>query len=108
MPYTAEPNTSISHGTHRLEDLIPCFIAAIDSLTEAESLSEDRDPVKYGALDDVLGAIERRINPGYYESEDAVWDMEWLFDTLDSYSPEGCYFGSHPGDGADFGWWEHE
>ena len=34
--------------------------------------------------------------------------MEVLFDALDDLSPQGHYFGSHPGDGSDFGFWPIE
>ena len=70
---------SVSHGTMREEDLIPCFMEAVDDLKESESLSDFRDPGKFGALDDALGAMERRVSqPQYYESDDVQWDMEWL------------------------------
>ncbi len=41
----------------------------------------------------------------YYGTEDAGWDLESLFEALDSYSPPYFYFGAHPGDGSDYGWW---
>ncbi|MCS2443096.1 hypothetical protein NXX09_24160 [Bacteroides uniformis] len=41
-----------------------------------------------------------------WNSDDAAGLLESLFDTLDSYSPEGYYFGAHLGDGSDYGFWK--
>lgn len=89
---TAEIGT-ISHGTLRTQDLLEAFAA------ELRRLNPKGD----------LAYITDRFNePGYFESEDAQWDLETLSDTLNAMAPEGCYFGAHPGDGADFGFWPHE
>lgn len=53
--------------------------------------------------------MESRIdNDGYYGSENADWDLEALFDALDHYALPGFYFGAHPGDGSDYGYWLSE
>lgn len=44
----------------------------------------------------------------YYQSEDSDSDLEALFDALECYSAPYFYFGAHPGDGADYGWWLSE
>lgn len=107
---------SVICGTHRNEDLIPAFVDALDDIRErlaapgttTEEPAALAERVKMVAgLDNVLGGIEKRMEAeGYFESEDADWDLnEILFPILDQHAPPFCYFGSHEGDGADFGFW---
>lgn len=85
---------SVSWGTHLPQDLIPRFIDTLAQLDPHKAkvfraeLPEDLEP-----------------NDPYWESEEAQWLLEELFDTLDEFAPDGYYFGSHEGDGSDFGFW---
>lgn len=102
-------NLVVSNGTHRPEDLIPAFIEALDARRELLSLRGTLGSGEFGRLDDRLGEIERRMErEDYWESDDAAWDIEWLFNELDNLAPEGTYFGAHEGDGACFGFWPVE
>ena len=112
---TIETGTIIS-GTLREEDLIPAFIDALSALNEERSLewrkhfpNEIVAVRAFSTIDDRLAYIEQRMrDESYWLSDDAQWDMEWLIGQLNFFAPEGTYFGSHPGDGADFGFWECE
>jgi len=88
-----EPNTSVSRDTMRPEDLIPAFIAAIP---------DDAERARF----------ERRLDGLTFETGDQQEEMDALlddlFDALDAHAPEGCYFGAHPGDGSDYGFWRIE
>ena len=92
------PIGSVSCGTMRAEDLIPSF------LYEA----------KQHRLSKANRAEIRRIEAaakveGYYDTEEASFDLnESLFDILESVAGPFFYFGSHPGDGADYGFWLSE
>jgi hypothetical protein len=114
---TAELGSVIS-GTMRHEDLIPAFIDRLDDLKQELALSA-ADPTnagceldivrQVGAIDDFLGAIEQRMEvEGYCDSEESAYDLESLFDALEVFAPDGCYFGAHPGDGSDYGFWQAE
>ncbi len=89
---------SISSGTMRPEDLIPAFLSAMKD----EMLAGPR--IKGHAK--LWREIDKRSDKAdYYESEDADWDLEALFDALQEYAGPYFYFGAHEGDGADYGFW---
>lgn len=101
---------SISHGTMRPEDLIPALMSTLDDLRERRSFEKGADDPervqRHGREDDELGAMERRVKTkGYFDSEEASFDLETLSDMLNEYAPEGAFFGAHPSDGADYGFW---
>lgn len=88
---------SVSTATMRPEDLIPTF---------AYELSQHRLSRKSrGRLRSIEAATVRE---GYYESEEVGFDLEWLFDALNEHAAPWMYFGAHPGDGADYGFWLSE
>ena len=78
---------TIISGTMRAEDLIPAFCDALDEI-------EPDNPV---------AAEARAITD--FDSE-AAWELvHALGDELNGHAPPFAYFGSHVGDGADFGFW---
>lgn len=99
---------SVSHGTLRLEDLIPAFVDALSDVLEWDSLNPNPrlSVAEHEACQDELGLIERWIaEEDYFESDGAIDALEWLQDTLQDLAPEGYRFGAHEGDGSDYGFW---
>jgi hypothetical protein len=80
-------------GTHRPEDLIPAFMEVLHDLA----------PIRVDALYQVFGDEIRNA-----ADRDGYFVNEVLFNALDECAPEGYYFGAHPGDGSDFGYWPEE
>ncbi len=85
---------SISHGTMLPEDLIPAFVSELE-------LCSNGNPADKPLIDEA-NALED------YESDEAQDILNDLFDALSNYAPSYGYFGSHPGDGADYGFWLSE
>jgi hypothetical protein len=101
---------TISEGTLSPEDLIPRFVEALAiRLDELEREQHVRGRSLSGevarALQDLEEVELRTGAPEYYDSEDADEDLEWLQEILGHFAPPGHWFGAHPGDGADFGFW---
>lgn len=91
---------TVSHATMRSQDLLPAFV----------------DELRYlGHRDTKLTIIERRVQSAlngkygeedtYFENEESSWDLDDLFDMLDSHALPYMYFGAHAGDGSDYGFW---
>jgi hypothetical protein len=90
---------TVSHGTMRSEDLIPDFLY----------LLKQQKPL-HKAHRQLIKEIEANMaKDDYFDSEEASYDLnEGLFEALNDYAPPYFYFGSHPGDGSDYGFWLSE
>ena len=97
----ADLNCTLIHGTYRPCDLIPAFLEVIKNTPEYAQIVQTNDSNLQVIFDPSAGEHDDR-----WESDDINCFLnEELFDTLDSYSPEGYYFGAHTGDCSDFGFW---
>ena len=84
---------SVVSGTLRPRDLIEAFA---DELASLDSAGKYRN----------LVAEARALDP---DSDDATEVLSELEQSLGELSPPYVFFGAHPGDGADFGYWvDHE
>lgn len=93
-------NGTLISGTHRMCDLIPVMLAAIRDTAEYVQL-HDRLPSV--VTDPVASEWDDRWNDA-----DVIYLYEELTDIMERYAPEGYYFGTHPGDGSDFGYWRDD
>ena len=95
---------TVIHGTMRTQDLIPAFL---DTL--AEVWPEAYEGYMAAAFPPIPAYVQDEGDYSeWWDSEDAHWLLESLFDQLNEAAPEGYYFGAHPGDGSDYGFWAFE
>jgi hypothetical protein len=93
----ANVRETVIRATHRSYDLIPALMEVI------------KDTPEYVQMMNVVPAFAAEDHDsGWWDCLDAIQILEELFDILDSYAPDGFYFGAHIGDGSDFGFWENE
>lgn len=97
----ADLDCTVIHATLRPQDLIPAFLNVLKDTPEYEQLVANNAGVpSYAQEDD---------DSEWWNSEDcSILLNEELFIVLNQYAPEGYYFGSHQGDGSDFGYWKEE
>ena len=94
-------------GSLKHEDIFDPHIQALTSALDFAEAGRDADEMEKARRE--LAEIERRHNDeGYYESETAQLDLDALSSLLNDFAPEGYYWGAHPGDGADFGYWRSD
>jgi hypothetical protein len=88
---------SIISATRREQDLIPAFEGVLD----IAGVEYERP----AAADKLLLGQSLTDND---QEEVSYYLNETLCDLLGEIAPKGTYFGAHPGDGSDFGFWEEE
>lgn len=94
---------TVSHGTLRSEDLLRSFAAELEHHVDRNLTLVDRDMfLHFGHWRDLVQKA-RETSDDDIEACELVCE---LADALQTFAPDGCYFGAHPGDGADFGFWE--
>jgi hypothetical protein len=99
---------SISHGTMRSQDLIPCFVGV---LTEHQHTNASYFQEEWNKMEKQEEYFNDPENPFTYEEEQlhmvsmSMLLNEEIFDAMDELSPRGYYFGAHEGDGSDYGFW---
>lgn len=92
---------TLIHGTHRMQDLIPVFLDAVATFNK---------PGYAGLTAQPFGVIPAYVqdegdSSEWWDSDDALHLFDELFDLLNDIAPDGTYFGTHPGDGSDYGFW---
>lgn len=86
---------TVSSGTMLKEDLIPAFIDTLRQHNHEHALIAEYDALPNCEWDELTEEQQ--------EQTDCMLDE--LFDALNEYAPPFCYFGAHPGNGSDYGFW---
>jgi len=96
-------NVSLSNGTMRTQDLIPCFM----SFLKAHSNDDYKGIIKNNNLNEDI--FWPNDDHEWWNSENCHYLLnEDIWEVLNNIAPENCGFGSHYGDGSDYGFWEFE
>jgi len=95
MTKTEQPRLgSISHGTLRTYDLTSALAGTLDDYG-----------VSLESVDGLTDALELDEDDEFWNSEEASWLLERIEDSLMDLAAPFTYFGAHPGDGSDYGFW---
>lgn len=98
--------TSVSAGTLRSEFLIlsfAMFLQAHNKVGYNDVVGLYPELLKVDSIEDATELVDNTLDAD--EVSELIGE---LIDGINQVSPSGCYFGAHPGDGADFGFWPVE
>jgi hypothetical protein len=97
----ATPGT-ISHGTMLPDDLLPKFARELE---DCVTRNPELPLIEREQLTKLVWEAREFTE---FESDASAEMIFALMDALQDFAPPGHYFGSHEGDGADFGYWPEE
>lgn len=97
---------TIIEGTMHPEDVIPAMAAEARAILTANPCAVDEASILARA--DTLRELAEIETRAGADEEHATEDWTYLEDILNEHAPPYCYFGSHPNDGADYGFWPCE
>ncbi len=93
-------DTTISHGTLRPKDLIESYLSTLKGLQWTPSIQR-----QVNELSDQWDAMEKDEGGEPIDIESAEYLLDNIQQMMVDLAPVGTSFGSHPGDGSDFGFW---
>ena len=107
---------TVSEGTMRPQDVLPAIMGVLAeyrpsafNMIQYELAFGDDTRFTQCQASIVYSEMCRNDNHPYWDSEDVSWIInELAWDAMNDIAPEGYYFGSHPGDGSDYGFWQCE
>jgi len=101
---------TVIHGTLMPEELLTAFFEQLQVMDgeRANGIRADHSVV-FESLPQLPNPFEELSeSEGQRLIMDAGECLEELHDALNENAPEGLFFGSHPGDGSDYGFWPVE
>lgn len=98
---------SWSAGTNRLKDLLNAHIEAAKAILDWHKEKGTVDSYEFEKAEREMDAIDfHRLRGQRYESETMKLDLERLTTLLSDLAPPGFYWGHHPDDEMNFGFWK--
>ena len=98
---------TVSRGTMGAEDLLETLSYELEALVHnnADAWCSEEGRAERDAYIALIWEAREVASEDYDGAYDVV---DALFDALNDFAPQGTYFGAHPGDGSDYGFWEFE
>lgn len=94
---------TLIHATMRNCDLVPAFLDALKDTVEHEQIMTEASGANSNL--NVITDKDAADNDPRWNSEDISFLLEEIFDVLNAYAPDGYYFGAHPDNDSDLGYW---
>lgn len=99
---------SVSHATMREQDLLPAFMDVLEDHDEAAWYQiKTAFTVEFDMTYDQF--LDLPEDDDRWRSEALAYILnEDVYNAMQEIAPDGYYFGAHPGDGSDYGFWPAE